>query len=122
MAGALPPGVRDALLDKTEGNPLFLEETVRLLAEEGGGAPERIPDTVQALIAARIDRLPPDCRSVIRHASLVGRVFWRGAVEALDPELDVETALAGPRRAAAAATGARLVDSPARRRTASGTC
>ena len=95
VAGTLPPGVRDALLDKTEGNPLFLEETVRLLAEEGGGAPERIPDTVQALIAARIDRLPPDCRSVIRHASLVGRVFWRGAVEALDSELDVETALAG---------------------------
>ena len=95
VAGTLPPAVRDALLDKTEGNPLFLEETIRLLAEEGGGDPERIPDTVQALIAARIDRLPPDCRSVIRHASLVGRVFWRGAVEALDPELDVETALAG---------------------------
>src|SRR5712691_6214359 len=48
-----------AVLAKTEGNPLFMEETVRMLAERrpGGGA-ERIPDTLQALIAARIDRLP----------------------------------------------------------------
>ena len=52
--------VRRALLDKTEGNPLFVEETVRMLIEEGGdGVPSRIPDTLQALIAARIDRLPP---------------------------------------------------------------
>ena len=47
------------LLDKTEGNPLFVEETVRMLAERRRLLPERIPDTLQALIAARIDRLPP---------------------------------------------------------------
>ena len=43
------------------------------------------PDTVQALIASRIDRLPPASRSVVRHGALVGRVFWRGAVAELDP-------------------------------------
>ena len=40
---------------------------------------------MQALIAARIDRLPRDSRSVVRHGALVGRVFWRGAIAELDP-------------------------------------
>ena len=44
------------LLEKTEGNPLFVEETTRMLLE--GGTSKRIPDTLQAIIAARIDRLP----------------------------------------------------------------
>jgi class 3 adenylate cyclase/tetratricopeptide (TPR) repeat protein len=90
----LPEDLRAALLDKTEGNPLFVEETVRLLVEEGDTATVRIPDTLQALIAARIDRLPPGSRSVLRHGSVVGRVFWRGAICELDPELDVDSALA----------------------------
>ena len=95
VADAVLPGdVRRALLDKTEGNPLFVEETVRMLAERRDGTAVRIPDTVQALIASRIDRLPPDSRSVVRHGALVGRVFWRGAVSELDPALDVDTALA----------------------------
>jgi class 3 adenylate cyclase/tetratricopeptide (TPR) repeat protein len=89
----LPDDLRTALLDKTEGNPLFVEETVRLLVEEGDGAAVRIPDTLQALIAARIDRLPPGSRSVLRHGSVVGRVFWRGAICELDPELAVDAAL-----------------------------
>jgi tetratricopeptide (TPR) repeat protein len=89
----LPPDVRQALLDKTEGNPLFVEETVRMLTERRDGVTVRIPDTVQALIASRIDRLPPDSRSVVRHGALVGRVFWQGAVAELDPTLDVDAAL-----------------------------
>jgi class 3 adenylate cyclase/tetratricopeptide (TPR) repeat protein len=91
---ALPDGLRTVLLDKTEGNPLFVEETVRMLVEQGEGAAVRIPDTLQALIAARIDTLPAASRSVLRHGALIGRVFWRGAVAELDPELDVDTALA----------------------------
>ena len=90
---ALSPGLRRALLDRTEGNPLFIEETFRLLAEQGAPDTVRIPDTLQALIAARIDRLPRSSRSVVRHGALVGRVFWRGAVAHLDPELDVDAAL-----------------------------
>ena len=65
-----------------------------MLVEQGEGAAVRIPDTLQALIAARIDTLPPDSRSVLRHGALIGRVFWRGAIAELDPELDVDTALA----------------------------
>ena len=85
--------LRTALLDKTEGNPLFVEETVRLLVDEGDTAGVRIPDTLQALIAARIDRLPPGSKSVLRHGAVIGRVFWRGAICELDPELDVDSAL-----------------------------
>ncbi len=81
------------LLEKTEGNPLFVEETVRMLVEQGEGAAVRIPDTLQALIAARIDTLPPASRSVLRHGALIGRVFWRGAILELDPSLDVDAAL-----------------------------
>lgn len=90
---SLPDDLRSALVEKTEGNPLFVEETVRMLVEQGDGAAARIPDTVQALIASRIDRLPPDSRSVVRHGALIGRVFWRGAVAELDPALDVDAAL-----------------------------
>jgi class 3 adenylate cyclase/tetratricopeptide (TPR) repeat protein len=80
--------VRRALLDKTEGNPLFVEETVRMLIEEGGdGVPRRIPDTLQALIAARIDRLPLEHKTVLRRAAVVGRIFWEGAVVELCEEL-----------------------------------
>jgi class 3 adenylate cyclase/tetratricopeptide (TPR) repeat protein len=90
----LPGDLRTALLDKTEGNPLYVEETVRMLAEQPDGDGVRIPDTLQALIASRIDRLPSYSRSVVRHGALVGRVFWRGAIAELDPDLDVDTALA----------------------------
>jgi class 3 adenylate cyclase/tetratricopeptide (TPR) repeat protein len=90
---ALPGNLRGALLDKTEGNPLFVEETVRMLLEQRDGAGVRIPDTLQALIASRIDRLPPDSRSVVRHGALIGRVFWRGAIVELDTTLDVDAAL-----------------------------
>ena len=65
---------------KTEGNPLFVEETVRMLAERPRGGTERIPDTLQALIAARIDRLPAGARIVLQRASVMGRIFMRGAL------------------------------------------
>ncbi len=83
----LTPAQRASLLEKSEGNPLFLEETVRMLAEQGSdGVDGRIPDTVQALIAARIDRLPRRVKAVLQRAAIVGRVFWEGALEELSPE------------------------------------
>jgi class 3 adenylate cyclase/tetratricopeptide (TPR) repeat protein len=92
---ALPPNVRATLLDKTEGNPLFVEETVRMVLETGDGSYHRIPDTLQALIGARIDRLPQTERTLLQRASVVGRIFWLGAVRHLAPELgdEVEDAL-----------------------------
>ena len=83
-----------ALLDKTEGNPLFVEEIVRMLRDYGDNYPlDRVPDTLQALIAARIDRLPPDDKTLLRRAAVIGRTFWRGALEHLAPELDDVPAL-----------------------------
>jgi class 3 adenylate cyclase/tetratricopeptide (TPR) repeat protein len=78
---------RRTLLEKTEGNPLFVEETTRMLLE-GGTAAQRIPDTLQAIIAARIDRLPKDAKRLLQRASMIGRIFWEGAVAHLMPELE----------------------------------
>ncbi len=90
--GALEGEAREALLEKTEGNPLFVEETVRMLAECEGRPlsefAERIPDTLQALIAARIDRLPPEEKTVLQRASVIGRTFWGGAIKELAAEID----------------------------------
>jgi class 3 adenylate cyclase/tetratricopeptide (TPR) repeat protein len=82
---------RRALLEKTEGNPLFVEETIRMLNETGDGyLPERVPDTLQALIAARIDQLPPEEKALLQRAAVIGRIFWRGALEHLSPDSDLE--------------------------------
>ncbi|HEX7084690.1 MAG TPA: AAA family ATPase [Gaiellaceae bacterium] len=89
----VPPAQRALALEKAEGNPLFLEETARMLVDGEPAALERIPDSVQALIAARIDGLPDDDRRVLQRAALIGRAFWQGAVEALSPGVDAAAAL-----------------------------
>ena len=78
---------RKTLLEKTEGNPLFVEETTRMLLE-GGTAAKRIPDTLQAMIAARIDRLPRNEKRLLQRAAVIGRIFWEGAVAHLLPDVD----------------------------------
>ena len=83
------------------GNPLFVEELLRMLIDEGalardGGrwkpgrdlATVRVPPTIQALLAARLDRLTPPERTAIERAAVIGRVFWPGALRALAPEDD----------------------------------
>jgi tetratricopeptide (TPR) repeat protein len=90
---AVSPEIRSAVLDKTEGNPLFVEETVRLLAEGTDGRVQ-IPDTVQALIAARIDGLARPEKTVLQRAAVIGRVFWQGALEHVSEGIeDVEEVL-----------------------------
>ena len=92
----LPGSIREAMLERAEGNPFFLEEIVRHLIDEGRivRTADRwratddieeivIPDTVQGVLAARIDLLPPEERRALRSAAVVGRVFWKGPVEAL---------------------------------------
>jgi class 3 adenylate cyclase/tetratricopeptide (TPR) repeat protein len=78
----------EAVLAKTEGNPLFVEETVRMLAERPRAGGERIPATLQALIAARIDRLPAAPRLALQRASVMGRIFMSGALAHISPEID----------------------------------
>ena len=77
---------RRTLLEKTEGNPLFVEETTRMLLE-GGTSSKRIPDTLQAIIAARIDRLPRNEKRLLQRASVIGRIFWEGAVAHLATDI-----------------------------------
>jgi class 3 adenylate cyclase/tetratricopeptide (TPR) repeat protein len=86
---AISVETRTLLLQKTEGNPLFLEETMRMVEESGeDGAAERIPNTLLALIAARIDRLPPALKAVLQRMSVIGRTFWAGALDYLAPDLE----------------------------------
>jgi len=86
----------ETVLAKTEGNPLFVEETIRMLAERPRDGAERIPDTLQALIAARIDRLPAAERTLLQRAAAMGRIFMGGALVQLSPDVDdVDDALDG---------------------------
>jgi class 3 adenylate cyclase/tetratricopeptide (TPR) repeat protein len=75
---------RARIVEAAEGNPLFVEQLLAMQAESGDGELE-IPPTLQALLAARIDRLEPDERVVIERASIEGRMFHRGSVAELVP-------------------------------------
>ncbi|MGH2935090.1 MAG: AAA family ATPase [Gaiellaceae bacterium] len=90
-AQGLPAGEHvEKLLRTAAGNPLFLEETVRMLAgtgalEEGRDLSElAVPTSLQATIGSRLDALPSPAKRVAQRASVVGSVFWSGAVAALD--------------------------------------
>ncbi len=77
----LPFDARVRLVEVAGGNPLFLEELVAGLIEGAKPATE-LPTTVRAAIAARVDALPREQRSALLAASVVGKVFWRGALQA----------------------------------------
>lgn len=92
----LPDDLRLRILGRAEGNPFFLEEIIRHLIDEGvvvrdadrwratsGVREVTIPDTVQGVLAARIDLLEPGEKKALQAASVVGRVFWTGAVGAV---------------------------------------
>jgi class 3 adenylate cyclase/tetratricopeptide (TPR) repeat protein len=90
----LPAATHTALLERSGGNPLYAEEFVRMLSDTGVLEPGRatilpdgleipIPDTVHAIIGARLDTLPPETKAILQDASILGRVFWAGAVARL---------------------------------------
>ncbi len=97
--GAELAPLKRLLIDRTEGNPFFLEESVRTLVETGALAGERgayrltadlptihVPATVQALLAGRIDRLPPDEKRVLQASSVIGRDVPVALLQALFQE------------------------------------
>jgi class 3 adenylate cyclase len=85
LAAAAPADNRaEAIARTAEGNPLFIEELSASVAERSTGEVARLPSSVQAIVAARLDALPPDERRVLVDASVVGRVFWRGALVEMD--------------------------------------
>ena len=102
LGGDLPETVADRVLMAAEGNPLFVEELVGMLVDDGyvrrvddgvevAGAIERVelPPTIQALLTARLDRLSDAERGVVERASIEGQVFHLGALTALGTPPDV---------------------------------
>jgi class 3 adenylate cyclase len=97
-ASDLPAAVAAKVLATSEGNPLFVGELVRMLVHEGiltreddrwivgeGLASFEMPPTIHALLAARIERLQPEDRTILERAAVVGRQFSRSAVAELLP-------------------------------------
>jgi class 3 adenylate cyclase len=93
----LPDSLRRRILERGEGNPFFLEEILRRLIDEGRLVRDgerwratsrardvEIPDTIQAVLAARIDLLDPLDKRVLQGAAVVGRIFWSGSILELD--------------------------------------
>jgi class 3 adenylate cyclase/tetratricopeptide (TPR) repeat protein len=79
----LPAPLRRRIVETAEGNPLFVEQMLAMLADDPDAAAHAVPATIQALLAARIDRLQPEERAVIQRASVEGRLFHRGSVAEL---------------------------------------
>src|SRR6266540_4010911 len=88
----LTDSTRARLADAAEGNPLFLEQTLALLREEGHDAETPpVPPTIHGLLEARLDRLSPGERTVLERASVIGRDFRRTALAELTSELPFGT-------------------------------
>jgi class 3 adenylate cyclase len=95
LAAKLPQQIRD-VVGRAEGNPFFVEEVVATLIDRGvlargngdwrvGELPDdlTVPDSVQAVLAARIDLLEPTEKAALQAAAVVGRIFWAGPVREL---------------------------------------
>jgi len=72
-----------ALLARAGGNPLYAEHYVRMLAERGSEEELPLPETVQGIIAARLDGLSGEEKSLLQDAAVVGKVFWTGALQTI---------------------------------------
>lgn len=97
LGNALSPSLRQTILDKADGNPFFVEEVIRAMVDLGAVSQDRsggwratpeaeamtIPDTVQGVIMARLDRLDDDLKRVLRLASVIGRSFFLRVLRSL---------------------------------------
>src|ERR671934_123933 len=90
LAGTpLADAARARITDAAEGNPLFLEQMLAMIAEENGALEEvAVPPTIRALLTARLDRLSKNERAVLERAAIMGRVFSWEAVRELWPDAD----------------------------------
>ena len=91
-AAVLPAEVQALVLERAGGNPLYAEEFVRMLKDREllvrkgrtlalrKGAETPVPESLQALIAARLDTLSPERKALLQDAAVIGKVFWAGAV------------------------------------------
>src|SRR3990172_8176829 len=100
LGSQVPASVLARVCETAEGNPLYLEQLTAMLGDQGylvdgrwvgsDDAEVEIPTTLQALLAARLDRLEPTPRLVLERASVEGRRFRIDALRALAPDLDDE--------------------------------
>jgi predicted ATPase/class 3 adenylate cyclase len=80
----LPAEKQQELLARSGGNPLYAEEYVRMLQERGGvGGELPLPESVQGVVAARLDVLAAEEKALLQDAAVVGNVFWSGALAAI---------------------------------------
>jgi class 3 adenylate cyclase/tetratricopeptide (TPR) repeat protein len=109
LSSDLPTAVTRLVAERSEGNPLYAEEIVRMLIDRGVlRATEasrwevaqpieqvEVPRSIQALIAARLDTLPAEEKTIVQDAAVAGRIFWLGAVAALSsrPVADARDAI-----------------------------
>ncbi|MGI8478386.1 MAG: AAA family ATPase [Gaiellaceae bacterium] len=80
-----PEEPAETVAETAEGNPLFIEELAASLAEKSTAEAQELPTSIRAIVAARLDALPSEERSALVDASVVGRVFWRGALSRISP-------------------------------------
>ena len=80
------------VVERCGGNPFFAEQTIRLLADSGES---RLPGSVHAVIAARLDALPPQDKALLADAAVVGDTFWDGALATMDRDLSAADRLDG---------------------------
>lgn len=79
LGDSVSEAVRERIATTADGNPLFTEELARMLSDEPSvGA--RIPQSIQALLTARLDSLPPAEKRLAQQAAVIGRFFWDGAL------------------------------------------
>jgi class 3 adenylate cyclase len=69
------------LAETAEGNPLFIEQLAATIAEASASQSAALPTTIRGIVAARLDALPAEERALLLDAAVVGRTFWRGALE-----------------------------------------
>jgi class 3 adenylate cyclase/tetratricopeptide (TPR) repeat protein len=100
LGGDAPAEVVGPILHRSEGNPFYAGELLRMMTEDGTLArrdgrwaivralPSSLPDTVQGVIASRLDLLTPAEKRAIQDAAVVGRLFWQGALARLGADVD----------------------------------
>ena len=71
---------QQTLLERAGGNPLYAEQFVELYTEQGSTAELTLPETLQGIIAARLDGLPDSEKSLLQDAAVVGKVFWASSI------------------------------------------
>jgi predicted ATPase len=104
----IPKALRQLILEHAQGNPLYVEEVLRTLIEDGTLQKDsktnqwqvtrniidvKIPSSVQGIIAARVDRLPPKDKQIAQYAAIIGRVFWQQLLKKIAATPEVEPSL-----------------------------